>query len=239
MYIIVTSTAKSISYNIYYQVYQLTSNGKSHNIVKEYLQNLEGIVSIESSKYEEFITAVAPVSVWENIFETKFIVVANAKSKNIKDKINSIISKEKNDRMAIRTLQYKLPKILRGHVTTVLNTVQAPQFEKNKKVINSSKKIDSKIISEINDLNKYSDVTDNNDVTTSTTNKADNDNKIEQNKFENNDDKKRKFTDLEEKQKIAKRTKLSEKNPKRKSISFGFTFPRLLNDVYNIMSNTG
>lgn len=195
-------------------------------------------MSIESSKYEEFITAVAPVSVWENIFETKFIVVANAKSKNIKDKIKSIISKEKNDRMAIRTLQYKLPKFLRGHVTTVLNTVQAPQFEKSKEVINSAKKIDSKIISEINDLNKYYDITDNNDVTTSTTKRVDND-EIEQNKFENNDEKKRKSTDLEEKQEIAKRMKLSKKNPKRKSISFGFTFPRLLNDVYNIMSNTG
>lgn len=195
-------------------------------------------MSIESSKYEEFITAVAPISVWENIFETKFIVVANAKSKNIKDKINSIISKEKKDRMAIRTLQYKLPKILRGHVTTVLNTVQAPQFEKSKKVINSAKKIDTKVMNEINNLNKYSDVIDNNNEMTNTMNNADN-NKIEQNKIEKNDRKKIKYTDLEEKQEITKRIKLSKQNPNRKSISFGFTFPRLLNDVYNIMSNTG
>ena len=221
-----------------YQVNQLTSNGKSHDIVKEYLQNLEGIISIKSSIFEEFITAVAPISVWEKSLETVFIVAADVKGKTALEKFALITSEKKNNRMAIRTLQYKLPKVLRGHVTTVLNTVQAPQFEKSKKIINLTKKIDSKIMTEINNLNSYSDLTDNNSANPAT-DKKDKSHKNVNEKKNKSDRKIRNFKNIDEKKEIKQKTKILEKNPKRKSISFGFTFPRLLNDVYNIMSNSG
>ena len=200
------------------QVHQVTSNGKSHNIVKEYLQNLEGIVSIKSSKYEEFITAVAPIAVWEKMLETKFILVANVKGKTANEKIKLISGDYKNIiKKAVRTLQYKLPKVLRGHVTTVLNTVQAPQFEKNKKVVKSAKKIDSKIISEINNYSANNNYIDN----------------------RLHGRKKRNFENNEDNKDIVEEVKLSADGTRKKSISLGFTFPRLLNEVYNIYRNKG
>lgn len=187
--------------------------------MKEYLQNLDGIISIKSSKYEEFITAVAPVAVWEKIMETKFILVANVKGKTANEKIKLIAGGEfQNVKKAVRTLQYKLPKVLRGHVTTVLNTVQAPQFEQNKKVLKSAKKIDSKII---NEINNYS--ANNNYI----------DNRLHSRKkrtFENNED---------NKEDTVENVKNFADGAKRKSISLGFTFPRMLNEIYNIYKNSG
>lgn len=175
-------------------------------------------MSIKSSKYEEFITAVAPISVWEKILETKFILVANVKGKTASEKIKLISGEYKNIiKKAVRTLQYKLPKVLRGHVTTVLNTVQAPQFEKDKKAVKSAKKIDSKIMSEINNYSANNNYIDN----------------------RLHSRKKRNFDNNEDNKDIVEEVKLSSDGAKRKSISLGFTFPRLLNEVYNIYRNTG
>ena len=103
-----------------------------------------GITSIQYSKYQDFISVVAPVSIWENLFETVFFTVSKKEFKEVNDHSMKNV-------MAVRTLQYKLPKILRGHVSTVLNTVQAPIFKKSKRSLDTESKLDPVMLSKIND----------------------------------------------------------------------------------------
>ena len=191
----------------------MTSNGKSHGAVKEYLTSFGGVTSVKISKYEEFITAEAPIATWENMFETVFFTVGKKLSKgNVKNVMT------KRDMMAVRTLQYKLPKPLRGHVTTVLNTVQAPLFEKKKnRSLSADDAID--LTADVSYDSTKNEVSDSNSGDVATTpgdlqkgggggggNRPD---------------------------------KGSEKGPRSNSLGLGLTYPLLLNQVYNIKSNSG
>ena len=128
---------------------------------------MEGVISVKYSQFQDFITVIAPISVWEREFETVFFTVAQKKSESA-DKIN------KNVLLAIRTLQYKLPKTIRGHVSTVLNTVQAPVFKKTKKQISDAKKIDPALLSKINENMK--NINDNNGMKNGENNENENQN---------------------------------------------------------------
>jgi hypothetical protein len=161
--------------------------------VKEYFELLEGVISVTGSQFQEFITVEAPVAIWEKVLETVFFTVGMKNgNKSDGDKMT-----EKNNRVAVRTLQYKLPKILRGHVSTVLNTVQAPLFKKNKKVRNFES-LEKDVI-----------------------------NRIKENR-------EKKVTDSES---PVINTEVSKKG--KRDYFLGLTYPNLLNDVYNIKSNTG
>jgi hypothetical protein len=184
----------------------LTSNGQSFELVKEYFGLLEGVISVKGSQYQEFITVEAPVAIWEKVLETVFFTVG---MKHGEDKITV-----KNNHMAVRTLQYKLPKVLRGHVSTVLNTVQAPLFRKNKKVKNFES-LEKDVLNRVKQNSEKKEI----DMT------AD---KIRENN-----------RDTEVTNSESSKTSTEVSKTERRDYFLGLTYPNLLNDVYNIKSNTG
>lgn len=193
-------------------MFQLTSNGQSFKLVKEYFGLLEGVISVKGSPYEEFVAVEAPVAVWEKVLETVFVTVG-MKNGN-KANPNKLI--EINNHVAVRSLQYKLPKILRGHVSTVLNTVQAPLFKKNKKLRNLES-LEQDVINRIKENRKKKDV---------------NTDEIRENK---DDEKVLKSVNS------VVTTEIDEDVSKKgkRDYFLGLTYPNLLNDVYNIKSNKG
>jgi hypothetical protein len=188
----------------------LTSNGQSFELVKEYFGLLEGVISVKGSQYQEFVTVEAPVAIWEKVLETVFFSVGMKNGGKLDE--NKITSK--NNRMAVRTLQYKLPKVLRGHVSTVLNTVQAPLFKKDKKVKNFES-LKNDIINRVKENSEKKEK-----VITA--------DKIR----ENNRDEE---VTISESSKTF--TVVSKKG--KRDYFLGLTYPNLLNDVYNIKSNIG
>jgi hypothetical protein len=184
----------------------LTSNCQSFELVKEYFGLLEGVISVKGSQYEEFITVEAPVAIWEKVLETVFFTVG---MKHGADKITV-----KNNRMAVRTLQYKLPKVLRGHVSTVLNTVQAPLFRKDKKVKNFES-LEKDVLNRVKQNSEKKEI----DMTA--------DNIRENNR------------DMEVTNSESSKTSTEVSKMGRRDYFLGLTYPNLLNDVYNIKSNTG
>jgi hypothetical protein len=184
----------------------LTSNCQSFELVKEYFGLLEGVISVKGSQYQEFITVEAPVAIWEKVLETVFFTVG---MKHGADKITV-----KNNRMAVRTLQYKLPKVLRGHVSTVLNTVQAPLFRKDKKVKNFES-LEKDVLNRVKQNSEKKEI----DMTA--------DNIRENNR------------DMEVTNSESSKTSTEVSKMGRRDYFLGLTYPNLLNDVYNIKSNTG
>eukprot|EP01034_Spumella_vulgaris_P026875 gene26875-33523_t len=95
----------------------MTSNAASSKHVSDFL-TLSGATVTKTSKYHDFITATAPVSVWEELMATEFFEFEHVKNKNVR---------------VVRTLDYSLPEHLASHVSAVFNTVQFPEefvFEK-------------------------------------------------------------------------------------------------------------
>ena len=196
------------------------------------MKSIEGITSIQYSKYQDFISATAPVSVWESIFETVFFTVSRKVKKMGK---NSNIGKV----MAVRSLQYKLPKLLRGHVCTVLNTVQAPVFKKSKEMLNTEKPIDSDMLSNIN--NDIKNIVSKKDDKVDATIKDDNSNNNHSNSNNNsvNNDNNLVASNKKAKCRNKKDKKTDKKNPSKNSVRLGLTYPNLLNEIYNIQNNDG
>ena len=172
------------------------------------MESIDGITSIQYSKYQDFISVIAPVSVWENLFETIFFTVSKKEAKEGK------IDGMKNV-MAVRTLQYKLPKLLRGHVSTVLNTVQAPIFKKSKRSLETGNMVNPVMLSVINENIK------------NIVNKTDNSGDVMIKK-------EKKSIDCD-----GKKGKKMNKYPSKNVGRMGLTYPRLINEVYNIRNNNG
>ena len=97
------------------EVAGLTSNPESNQVVIKYLQNL-GLSSVKGTKHGDYVTATAPLSLWEEVLETVFFRVAQVNGGD-------------NTQTAIRCLQYTMPSSLHTHVLTILNTVQTPDFK--------------------------------------------------------------------------------------------------------------
>jgi hypothetical protein len=165
---------------------------------------------VKGSQYQEFVTVEAPVAIWEKVLETVFFSVGMKNGGKLDE--NKITSK--NNRMAVRTLQYKLPKVLRGHVSTVLNTVQAPLFKKDKKVKNFES-LENDVINRVKENSEKKEK-----IMTA--------DKIR----ENNRDEE---VTISESSKTF--TEVSKKG--KRDYFLGLTYPNLLNDVYNIKSNIG
>ena len=194
--------------------------------MKEYLTSFEGVTSVTMSKYEEFITAEAPIGIWENMFETVFFTVGKKISKE--DVKKAVTQRNVN---AVRTLQYKLPKALRGHVTTVLNTVQAPLFEKKKsRSLSADGAIDLRKGASHGNDNGDSEV-DGGDVTSAPSDLQKGGAGGGHGGNAGSDRGGRRSDKGSDKDKG--------QGPKRNSLGLGLTYPLLLNQVYNIKSNSG
>jgi subtilase family serine protease len=95
------------------EVSSVTSNPTSRDAVISYLQ-LSGAKVTAISLDSEYITASAPVSLWNELFHTEFFQYLQTELRS--GKINKLIRAEK----------YWIPKTLESHVESVLNTIQMP-----------------------------------------------------------------------------------------------------------------
>eukprot|EP01038_Epipyxis_sp_PR26KG_P005158 gene5158-7181_t len=99
---------KHLSYD---EVAQMTKNLKSSRHIMRVL-SLHGIAVTKRTKNDEYITAEAPVSVWESFFNTEF---------------HEFVTKDsQSTHHVIRCEKYSLPVVLVDHVSAVFNTVQFP-----------------------------------------------------------------------------------------------------------------
>ena len=96
------------------EVAAFTSNPESTQVVIKYLQNL-GLSSVKSTHHGDYVTATAPLSLWEEVLETVFFRVAEVNGDG--------------KQTAVRCLQYTMPSSLHTHVLTILNTIQTPDFK--------------------------------------------------------------------------------------------------------------
>ncbi len=78
--------------------------------MKKFLQDF-GATVVKTTPYGEYITAAAPVKVWNALFATTFYYFEH---------------ESKATRPVIRAVHYSLPQELASHVEGVFNTVQLP-----------------------------------------------------------------------------------------------------------------
>ena len=90
----------------------MTSNPVGHDAIMSYL-HAKGVTTFHETLDGEFITASAPISVWEQTFDTQFF---------------SYHQKQRNGEteMFVRAEKYSVPIELDHHVATVFNTIQLP-----------------------------------------------------------------------------------------------------------------
>jgi tripeptidyl-peptidase I len=93
-------------------VANLTSNPQGRETVLEYL-HATGATVVAETLSGEYITATAPVTVWEEMFKCEFYMFHQTQE-------NDIIRK------VVRTESYSLPAVLKNHVDSVFNTVEMP-----------------------------------------------------------------------------------------------------------------
>ena len=93
-------------------VANLTSNPQGRETVLEYL-HATGATVVAETLSGEYITATAPVTVWEEMFQCEFYMFHQTQD-------NGIIKK------VVRTESYSIPAVLNNHVDSVFNTVEMP-----------------------------------------------------------------------------------------------------------------
>ena len=93
-------------------VANLTSNPQGRETVLEYL-HATGATVVAETLSGEYITATAPITVWEEMFKCEFYMFHQTQE-------NDIIKK------VVRTESYSIPAVLNNHVDSVFNTVEMP-----------------------------------------------------------------------------------------------------------------
>ena len=84
----------------------------------DYLEGVNEVKDIQRSTYGEFISATAPIHIWESEFDTEF----------------HLFSHVKHNTAVIRATSYSLPESVVEHVHAVYNTIEFPlrkQFNNN------------------------------------------------------------------------------------------------------------
>ena len=95
------------------EITELTSNKLSHDHVIKYLK-AAGATIVSETISKEYVTAAAPIGLWEKLLDTHFNVYHHVhESSNI---VN----------MVVRSESYSVPFQLDKHVTSVFNTIQMP-----------------------------------------------------------------------------------------------------------------
>ena len=90
-------------------VIEITSNPKSRDVVAEFLR-LNGASTVSETIGHEYLTATAPIAVWETLFNAEFSTYY-------------LTEQDGHSRELIRTDSYWIPKQLISHVAAVLNVV--------------------------------------------------------------------------------------------------------------------
>ena len=93
-------------------VSDLTSNPEGRDSVKEYL-HVAGAAVVAVTLGGEYITASAPIGVWEKMFNCEFYMFHQTMENDVVNKV-------------VRTESYSIPVHLSNHVQSVFNTVDIP-----------------------------------------------------------------------------------------------------------------
>ena len=104
------------------EIEEIASNPSSKIFLLNYLQD-SGATIISESVFGEYITAQAPVSLWEEMFQTEFYKFHHSSEKD--EDVVEIIRAEK----------YSVPSVLHEHVTSVFQTIQMIQMKWGRPVI--------------------------------------------------------------------------------------------------------
>ena len=94
------------------EVSEMTSNPEARDAVLKYI-NANGATFVSETLSSEYITASAPISVWERVFNTEFYTFHK-------------IRQDGRREMLVRAERYWLPNELDQHVDSVFNTIQMP-----------------------------------------------------------------------------------------------------------------
>ena len=106
------------------EIAAFTTNPKSHKVILEYVKSI-GAVIVSESRYEDYVTARAPLGVWEKTFDTKFQTYShNPDSRSDMGSRDGVKNLE-----FVRSKEYSIPSFLDEHVSFVMNTVQIPMVE--------------------------------------------------------------------------------------------------------------
>ena len=115
------SNPKSASYGKYLsrkEVAELTANPDATARIVSFL-NARGAKVTKRTRHGEYITVEAPVSMWEDIFNTQFMTFKHTPGFAASNSTTA-------HRELFRALDYSLPAELADHVHSVFNTVQLP-----------------------------------------------------------------------------------------------------------------
>ena len=94
------------------EVFNLTSNPEACDAIVTYLHS-HGVSAVSESLNGEYITATAPIIVWEEIFNTEFFTFHQTHRNGRVEKL-------------VRAEEYWIPKALESHIESVFNTIQMP-----------------------------------------------------------------------------------------------------------------
>ena len=118
------------------EIADLTASPEARSKVLTYL-DAAGASIIAETLHGEYITARAPVSLWEDMLDTEFFTYAVLPQKRYR------IEEDESIRNYIRTERYSVPTVLDAHIDSIFNTIQmpppmAPQKKVQSKHIRSS-----------------------------------------------------------------------------------------------------
>ena len=94
------------------QINTITSNHEARDTIADFL-NANGVLTISETLSGDLITANAPISVWEKVFDTRFFAFTQRQLNGDLEEI-------------VRAETYSIPRELDIHVESVLNTVELP-----------------------------------------------------------------------------------------------------------------
>ena len=107
------------------EVVKMTANPEGRDAVVSYLQ-LNGAILVSETLNGEYVTATAPVSVWERLFNTDFHIFHQTQTDG---RIKAIVRAE----------DYSIPVELGPHVMHVLNTIDTPLITHSSRAVGSRK----------------------------------------------------------------------------------------------------
>lgn len=100
-----------------HEIARITSNPESKDSILQFLNETDvSIISVTS--YGEYITARAPIFLWEHMFNNKFYYFHYNKKGDT------------NKQQTIRAENYSIPSVLHSHVASVFNIVDLPIITK-------------------------------------------------------------------------------------------------------------
>lgn len=112
------------------EIVSLTRNQEARDAVVSYL-HANGASVVSETLSSEYITASAPIAVWEELLDCKFYLYHQTDEKRV---VNTLVRAE----------SYSIPAILGPHVDSVFNTVQMPYRQStsaNREIVQNTGKL--------------------------------------------------------------------------------------------------